>query len=316
MMDNSTTEVSLTLDGVSQTIRHYHGCRGVPELERLTRLENEIGTIVGTAAWTTANPERETAVGVVEQFVGPCEMKECDAEARRLSRNVAVIYREADTKRFESHTVVVCRDGFAHLTDAQLRFVGPHGIQWQVRRDERTALDAFLAKARTADESRVELRYISDTLPALDTSASVEIVLPDPSHFRWLTSDRLQRLPEETLPLFAWLHEHTSQHAWLDRTGELRVLAVPVRPHVARSLWSGQIAPWSSIPGVPGTLLPSEWPSVAKALAFADHHSFHNDVYADGAAFGQSGPMELVVLAGVPSWRRLCEPPAHSLNHG
>jgi len=49
-MPSATT--SLTWQGRSKTITHYHGCRGVGTLELLTKLENKIDEAVNVKQWT------------------------------------------------------------------------------------------------------------------------------------------------------------------------------------------------------------------------------------------------------------------------
>jgi hypothetical protein len=49
-MPSATT--SLTWQGQSKTITHYHGCSGVSTLELLTKLENKIDEAVNVKQWT------------------------------------------------------------------------------------------------------------------------------------------------------------------------------------------------------------------------------------------------------------------------
>lgn len=49
-MPSATT--SLTWQGRSKTIVHYHGCRGVGTLDLLTKLENKIDEVVNVKQWT------------------------------------------------------------------------------------------------------------------------------------------------------------------------------------------------------------------------------------------------------------------------
>jgi Domain of unknown function (DUF6438) len=50
--DMPSAITSLTRDGKTKTVRHYHGCRGLSTLERLTELEDKIDQAVNTKKWT------------------------------------------------------------------------------------------------------------------------------------------------------------------------------------------------------------------------------------------------------------------------
>jgi hypothetical protein len=50
--DMPSAITSLTWQGRSKTIRHYHGCRGANTLELLTNLENKIDEAVNVKQWT------------------------------------------------------------------------------------------------------------------------------------------------------------------------------------------------------------------------------------------------------------------------
>ena len=49
--DHPSAVTSLRLNGRSKTVRHYHGCKGLAELAKLTDLERRIDRIVNTARW-------------------------------------------------------------------------------------------------------------------------------------------------------------------------------------------------------------------------------------------------------------------------
>jgi hypothetical protein len=52
MTDMPSAITSLTWQGRSKIINHYHGCRGLNTLELLTRLENKIDEVVKVKKWT------------------------------------------------------------------------------------------------------------------------------------------------------------------------------------------------------------------------------------------------------------------------
>jgi len=49
--DNPSAFTSISIDGKSKTVRHYHGCRGPKVPKEITELENKIDEIVNTAQW-------------------------------------------------------------------------------------------------------------------------------------------------------------------------------------------------------------------------------------------------------------------------
>ena len=49
--DAPSAVTSLSLNGKTKRIRHYHGCRGTTVLEQLTALENKIDEVVNTKRW-------------------------------------------------------------------------------------------------------------------------------------------------------------------------------------------------------------------------------------------------------------------------
>lgn len=51
MTDMPAATTSLTRNGKSKTIIHYHGCRGLTVLDLLTALENKIDEAVGVKKW-------------------------------------------------------------------------------------------------------------------------------------------------------------------------------------------------------------------------------------------------------------------------
>ncbi|HKP36452.1 MAG TPA: DUF6438 domain-containing protein [Pyrinomonadaceae bacterium] len=50
--DMPSAITSLTWQGRSKTVKHYHGCRGLSGIERLTDLEKEIDRVVNVKQWT------------------------------------------------------------------------------------------------------------------------------------------------------------------------------------------------------------------------------------------------------------------------
>ncbi len=52
MTDMPSAITSLTRNGKTKTITHYHGCRGLKTLELLTQLENKIDAAVNISQWT------------------------------------------------------------------------------------------------------------------------------------------------------------------------------------------------------------------------------------------------------------------------
>ena len=52
MTDMPSAITSLTRNGKTKTITHYHGCRGSHTLELLTELENKIDAAVNISQWT------------------------------------------------------------------------------------------------------------------------------------------------------------------------------------------------------------------------------------------------------------------------
>jgi len=52
MTDHPSAITSLSQDGKTKTITHYHGCRGLHTLELLTKLENTIDAAVNVSQWT------------------------------------------------------------------------------------------------------------------------------------------------------------------------------------------------------------------------------------------------------------------------
>ena len=52
MTDMPSVITSLTRNGKTKTITHYHGCRGLKTLELLTELENKIDAAVNISQWT------------------------------------------------------------------------------------------------------------------------------------------------------------------------------------------------------------------------------------------------------------------------
>jgi hypothetical protein len=51
MTDMPAATTSLTRNGKSKTVIHYHGCRGLPVLDQLTQLENKIDEAVDVNKW-------------------------------------------------------------------------------------------------------------------------------------------------------------------------------------------------------------------------------------------------------------------------
>jgi hypothetical protein len=49
--DLPSAYTSITIDGRSKRVEHYHGCKGAEILERLTGLENKIDETVNTKQW-------------------------------------------------------------------------------------------------------------------------------------------------------------------------------------------------------------------------------------------------------------------------
>jgi len=49
--DSPGAITSLTFEGKTKTINHYHGCRGVPVLDSLTELEDKIDKAVNSDQW-------------------------------------------------------------------------------------------------------------------------------------------------------------------------------------------------------------------------------------------------------------------------
>jgi hypothetical protein len=49
--DYPAAYTSLTINGKTKHVAHYHGCRGTETLEKLTALENRIDEIVNTKQW-------------------------------------------------------------------------------------------------------------------------------------------------------------------------------------------------------------------------------------------------------------------------
>jgi hypothetical protein len=52
LTDLPSAITSLTRDGKTKTVRHYHGCHGLSTLERLTELEDKIDQAVNSKKWT------------------------------------------------------------------------------------------------------------------------------------------------------------------------------------------------------------------------------------------------------------------------
>ena len=53
--DHSSAETSITINGKTKTVDHYHGCTGSSLLENLNRLEDRIDEIVNTKRWLVSN---------------------------------------------------------------------------------------------------------------------------------------------------------------------------------------------------------------------------------------------------------------------
>lgn len=53
--DYPTAITSITLNGKSKEIDHYHGCQGSEVLEKLTKFEDKIDEIVNTKQWLKLN---------------------------------------------------------------------------------------------------------------------------------------------------------------------------------------------------------------------------------------------------------------------
>ena len=49
--DASSAETTITMNGKTKTVDHYHGCVGSNTLENLTKLEDRIDEIVNTNQW-------------------------------------------------------------------------------------------------------------------------------------------------------------------------------------------------------------------------------------------------------------------------
>ena len=49
--DDTTVFISITVNGKSKKVEHYHGCRGTEALTKLTYLENKIDEIVNIKQW-------------------------------------------------------------------------------------------------------------------------------------------------------------------------------------------------------------------------------------------------------------------------
>lgn len=51
VFDSSTTVTSITINGKSKEVQHYHGCQGTQALAGLTNLENKIDEVVNIKKW-------------------------------------------------------------------------------------------------------------------------------------------------------------------------------------------------------------------------------------------------------------------------
>lgn len=49
--DNPSAYTSITINGKTKRVAHYHGCQGTDAVEKLTALENRIDEIVNTKQW-------------------------------------------------------------------------------------------------------------------------------------------------------------------------------------------------------------------------------------------------------------------------
>lgn len=59
MTDNPSATTSYQEGGRSRTIRHYHGCRSKEGAATLSKLEDRIDAITGTARWVGTQAERD-----------------------------------------------------------------------------------------------------------------------------------------------------------------------------------------------------------------------------------------------------------------
>lgn len=55
--DHSSAETSITINGKTKTVNHYHGCQGSDLLRNLTQFETRIDVIVNTNQWLVSNKQ-------------------------------------------------------------------------------------------------------------------------------------------------------------------------------------------------------------------------------------------------------------------
>lgn len=49
--DFPSAVISLTIDGKTKSVEHYHGCRGLKVLEELSELEDQVDRAAGSKRW-------------------------------------------------------------------------------------------------------------------------------------------------------------------------------------------------------------------------------------------------------------------------
>jgi len=52
--DAPTVEITVRATGLDKTLVHYHGCRGISDLDALAELEDELDRLIDTQAWKGA----------------------------------------------------------------------------------------------------------------------------------------------------------------------------------------------------------------------------------------------------------------------
>lgn len=295
-MDSYNAALTLSRGGVEKSVRFYYGCRGLDAMKRLARLAADVQALAGATQWADVRPEDRALWGAVEIVSGGCERTGCDDATTQVVRDVRLIASEQDVD------VVLCRDGFLHVSDTTLPFVSRGGIQ--------TTLDASAVRAID--------RAISEVHPS-DWPFDLAITGWPGTHAPTIfvsNGDRVRSLEDRTkgrdLPataagLLRELRRLLPDKVLVGREHDIRPVVVPAGPRVR----DADVRPWPAEHVLPaasvGTrrLTADEWARFRATLGRTTPY-YDGPYHFAGRPFGHDGPVELVLLVGADRPRRSC----------
>jgi len=65
--DFPSAVISLTIDGKTKSVEHYHGCRGLKVLDDLSELEDHVDRVAGSKRWV-GRYSRESPLGSTHMY--------------------------------------------------------------------------------------------------------------------------------------------------------------------------------------------------------------------------------------------------------